>query len=533
VVIPKPNQPDYGVAKAYRAIMFWNCLGKVVEKVAANTIAEQCERRRLLYDGQFGCRKRRSAIDAVGKLMKKVEEAWGRGNTAAVLLMDVKGAFPHVAKGNLIKRMEEMGFEADLVGWVESFMEDRKVIISMDGKEGDSMDVETGVPQGSPVSPVLFVIYLSGLFSQVEKKEDECGSEGISFVDDVAWVVEGEDVGECTQRLERCAVETTIWAKKNACQFDIEKTEAMLFTRRRKNEEPKMNAQVRVGNHEVSYNKAATRWSGVWLDDMLTLSDHTKKTLGKPRRVQNRGRFLMTKKRLSSEGCKSIQVAAVQAVALYGSELWWHGQENRAQEVQRLLNEQGRRVTGCFRTTPQGVLMNDVGLRPAKSLLNNWVRRYKLRQMMMPDAQGGGKMLEVRRNVLQSVEAIDELITEDKPFERRSYERTTLLTDKRSLKGKVIIQDEEQALEEAKLERDGLVLWTDGSRKKDEWVGCTVVWEEDGRWEKRRVHLGRQKEAFDAEMYAMSEAMKIADEMAEEKEVTRVTVFTDSQATLK
>jgi len=175
-------------------------------------------------------------------------------------------------------------------------------------------------------------------------------------------VVEGEDVGECTQRLERCAAETTIWAKKNACQFDIEKTEAMLFTRRRKNKELKMNARVRVGDFEVPYNKEATRWLGVWLDDMLTLNDHTKKTLAKARQAQNRVRSLMTKKGLSSEGCKRIQVGAVQAVALYGSELWWHGQESRAQEVQKLLNEHGRRVTRCFRTTPQGALMNDAGL---------------------------------------------------------------------------------------------------------------------------------------------------------------------------
>jgi len=90
VVIPKPNKPDYGVAKAYRVITLLNCLGKVVEKVAANAIAEECERRQLLHDGQFGCRKRRSAIDAVGSLMKRVEEAWGRGNTTAVLLTDVK-----------------------------------------------------------------------------------------------------------------------------------------------------------------------------------------------------------------------------------------------------------------------------------------------------------------------------------------------------------------------------------------------------------------------------------------------------------
>jgi len=70
----------------------------------------------------------------------------------------------------------------------------------------------------------------------------------------------------------------------------------------------------------------------------------------------------MTKKGLSLEGCKRIQVAAVQAMALYGSELLWHGQKNRAHEVQTLLNYQGRRITGCFRMTPLGAIMKDAGL---------------------------------------------------------------------------------------------------------------------------------------------------------------------------
>jgi len=176
--------------------------------------------------------------------------------------------------------------------------------------------------------------------------------------------------------------------------------------------------------------------------------------------------------------------------------------------------------------------MNDAGLRRATAILNNRVRRYKMRQMMMPDATGGGRMIEMEGNVVRRVEGIDELIPENDPFERRSYERTTLPEIKKRLKGQVIIQEEEQALEEARKERDGLVLWTDGSKKEDEWVGCAVVWKEE-RWNKRRVHLGRQKEAFDAEMYAMSEAVKIADNICREKEVRRVTVFTDSQATLR
>jgi len=135
-----------------------------------------------------------------------------------------------VANGNLMRRMDEMGFDADLVRWVERVMEERKVIMSMDGKERDSMDVQVEVPQRSPVWPVRFILYLSGLFDKADEREEQLGSKGISFVHDVAWVEEGEDVGECTQRLQRCAMETLIWANKNACQFDIEKPEAILFT---------------------------------------------------------------------------------------------------------------------------------------------------------------------------------------------------------------------------------------------------------------------------------------------------------------
>jgi len=353
--------------------------------------------------------------------MKKVEEAWGRGNTAALLLMDIKGAFPHVAKGNLIKRMEEMEFEADLVRSVESFMEERRVIMSMDGKEGNSMEVETGVPQGSPVLPVLFVIYHSGLFDRVEEKEKECGSEGISFADDVAWVVEGEDVGEFTQRLEGCAKEAHIWAKENACRFDDEKTELILFTRKNNNKKPNIKAKIRIGSREVQLNKEATRSLGVWLHSMLTLNDHTKKIFAKARRAQNGVRFLMTTEGLNSEGCQRIQVAAVQAVALYRAELWWKEQKNKAQEVQKILNEQGRRITACFGTTPQGALMNDAGCRPANVILNNRVRRYKMRQMMMPDATGRGRMIEMEGNVVQRVEGIDKIIPEEF-CERRQYE---------------------------------------------------------------------------------------------------------------
>jgi len=162
-------------------------------------------------------------------------------------------------------------------------------------------------------------------FADVEETETQ--SEGISFVNDVAWVVEGEAVGECTQRLERCTEQSQSGAKENACQFEIEKTEAIFFTQRRKNMEPTMQASIRVRNHEVEFNTDVTRWLGVWLDDMLTLNDHWKMTLLNTQKAQNRVRSLMVKRGLNPGSSQSIQVAAVQALALYGAELWWRGQK--------------------------------------------------------------------------------------------------------------------------------------------------------------------------------------------------------------
>jgi len=93
VTIPKPGKDDYSKAKSYRVISLLNCLGKVVEKVVATMMSEHCEREGTLHTGQYGSRKRRSAVDAVGVLMTEVQQAWGEGKVAASLCMDVAAAW--------------------------------------------------------------------------------------------------------------------------------------------------------------------------------------------------------------------------------------------------------------------------------------------------------------------------------------------------------------------------------------------------------------------------------------------------------
>lgn len=96
ILLRKPNKLDYTQVKSYRIISLLNCLGKVAEKVVAELITDWCELSGSLHQGQMGCRKQRSCIDAVARVMTKTEKAWEKGNIAALLLMGVKGAFDHV-----------------------------------------------------------------------------------------------------------------------------------------------------------------------------------------------------------------------------------------------------------------------------------------------------------------------------------------------------------------------------------------------------------------------------------------------------
>jgi len=83
--------------------------------------------------------------------------------------MDNKAAFPSVAKGRLVNIMKVRQMDGDLIRWTERFLSERTVKMIIEGNAMERHPVEAGVPQGSPMSPILFAIYTSGLNKWVEE----------------------------------------------------------------------------------------------------------------------------------------------------------------------------------------------------------------------------------------------------------------------------------------------------------------------------------------------------------------------------
>lgn len=98
----------------------------------------------------------------------------------------------------------------------------------------------------------------------------------------------------------------------------------------------------------------------------------------------------------------------------------------------------------------------------------------------------------------------------------------------------IVIQLKREAIQEAKKNRDGIVLWTDGSRLDFGKVGAAVVWFDKwlDKWQEKRRFLGEHKDSFDAELWSISDALVLGTKKTRNTGPTTVTVFTNSQAAI-
>lgn len=125
--------------------------------------------------------------------------------------------------------MEKKGVDGNIISWVQSFLTDRRVQLVIDGHTGNNRPIQTGVPQGSPVSPILFAIYLSGVFSAVENQVP--GIVATSFADDCGFMVEAGSIPEVAIKLQEAGNAAADWGESNFLAFDLGKDEAILFDR--------------------------------------------------------------------------------------------------------------------------------------------------------------------------------------------------------------------------------------------------------------------------------------------------------------
>lgn len=203
----------------------------------------------------------------------------------------------------------------------------------IDGFINPKCKVETGIPQGSTVSPIFFLICISGVFLEIEKQVPDITC--LSFMDDFRFLVASKSMLEIKKSLEKAGKITLDWGTRNAVTYDISKTEAILFSKARNQKLVKQltDTQLEFGDQIIRFNQKATRWLGMWLDSHLSFNTHISERLGKAKIAEFRIKWLSKTYGLPPAMVRQIQVAVVQLVALYGAEIWWKNQKTHQSKV--------------------------------------------------------------------------------------------------------------------------------------------------------------------------------------------------------
>ena len=238
----------------------------------AHSLQDFINKHNLLYKYQFGFRKQHSPNLALIILVDKISEALDKGDYVLGLFLDFSKAFDTVNHEILFKKLEHCGIRGIALSWFKSYLSDRTQYIEYNGQKSDKGNIICGVPQGSILGPLLFLIYINDL-ANVSKK-----IFALFFADDSNMFLTGKDPDKLIKEMRAEMIKVVDWLNINKLSLNLKKTHFMLF---RKNKEKVTFSEKLIINNVNIAHVEKTKFLGVIIDKSLSFEHHVTYIKGK------------------------------------------------------------------------------------------------------------------------------------------------------------------------------------------------------------------------------------------------------------
>src|SRR5436190_4314811 len=387
IALRKAGKDFYTSPRAWRPIALLNTVGKIIEAATAEQIRRMAEEHNMLPAYQMGARQGRSTETALDLLVNQVHEIWRDGDHVASLLsLDITGAYDRVVRDRMVHVLRAKGIPEQLAEWVRAFMTDRTSTLVLSGTETEEKPISAGVPQGSPLSPILYLFYAAELLEACNSTTDRLSAS--AFVDDTTLLAYGQTTEGNCRILESAHNRCLDWARRYGASFAPEKYDLIHLSRRPK--KFNMQAQMQLGSL-VKAPTTSVRVLGVWLDPKLRWGEHVKVVLGKMKTQTN----ALIRTTASTWGAtfasaRQIYSAVVRPALAFGAAVWHPPQSGRqrgkralprgpAARLRSVQNKCLRIVSGAYRATPISVLETETFTPPLDLYLDARLAQFRLR----------------------------------------------------------------------------------------------------------------------------------------------------------
>ena len=226
VPIPKTRRAPK-VAGDLRPVSLLSVLGKLLDRIVYSRLSALAESRMWIDYFQYGFRPSRSTTDMLVMLQQLIHTSWADGKVYLAVKLDLSGAFDTVWHDGLVATLEGLGVRSNMLRWLKSFLSDRRSRVRWRTTLSQWHDVRTGVPQGSPLSPLLFILYATRVLGLND------GVNPAMFADDITVSCSGLTASDAARKLNRALriIEARCKLRRLKIGTGNGKSKAVLFTR--------------------------------------------------------------------------------------------------------------------------------------------------------------------------------------------------------------------------------------------------------------------------------------------------------------
>ena len=379
------NKGDPRLVSNYRPISLLSNINKIFEKLVHTRLYSFLELHECIYDLQFGFRTKHSTNHALLSLTETIRHALDGSNFACGIFVDFQKAFDTVDHEILLQKLEHYGIRGLSNDWFRSYLSNRQQYVSLNGFRSRTQIMSFGVPQGSVIGPLLFLVYINDLRNAIYH------SIVHHFADDTNLLYVNKNLRVIQNKINGDLKSLCTWLRANKISLNASKTELIIFRDPRK--KMTIDLKIKIDGKRLVPSRSV-KYLGVYIDQHLSWHTHLNELSTKLSRAV--GMLSKIRHYVGRITLHMVYYGIFSSLLTYGSQIW--GQQNMVAGRLQVLQNRAVRVMHFQppRTSATPLLKKSKNLKVSDliNLQNFLLARDSLRGDLPPSLRGKMEFLE-------------------------------------------------------------------------------------------------------------------------------------------